>query len=456
VWGGIAYTRLGQQEDPTIPQRTAMLVTMFPGATASKVEELVSKQLERKISELKSIEEIKTESRPGISTLKIKQLPGSTATIDQQWDKVAPRFSRCSCPRGTSAVAEHDFGNTITLLLDWSVRPSRRPRCVARANLLQRSWRNCAGARFEQSRAVAAFSLISPGVSRGAQGRFEKLWPRAGLANKCGTPRTVVLLLTLTLDSAAALTEKFIADFTRTVTGTDASCFIPIFTQPLVLMGDEDPLPQIRAHAPPRYSYKTLELLARDFEDELKQVESVGKVTKVAIVQESVYLLYSDANLAGYGLTPKTVNDSIAARNAVIPGGTLRTEGRNFPVQLSGEYKTEHDMLGTIVGMSRQGAPVYLRDVFEVRRMYESPIPYKVDVLARNGESGPLDTRRAVMVAVEMRDGEIIRYFNRDVWKVADAMKQRSPEGLEFRVLSDSRPPSRIAFITSCAASSRR
>ena len=43
VWGGIAYTSLGQQEDPTIPQRTAMLVTQFPGATAVKVEQLVSK-----------------------------------------------------------------------------------------------------------------------------------------------------------------------------------------------------------------------------------------------------------------------------------------------------------------------------------------------------------------------------------------------------------------------------
>src|SRR5215468_6439263 len=82
VWGGIAYTRLGQQEDPTIPQRTAMLVVQFPGATASKVEELVAKPLERKISELKSIEEIKTEARPGIATLKIKQLPAPTGTID--------------------------------------------------------------------------------------------------------------------------------------------------------------------------------------------------------------------------------------------------------------------------------------------------------------------------------------------------------------------------------------
>ena len=213
--------------------------------------------------------------------------------------------------------------------------------------------------------------------------------------------------------------------------------FHPDFTQPILLMGDEDPLPQIRASAPPRYSYRTLELLARDFEDELKQVESVGKVTKVAIVQEAVYLLFSDANLAGYGLTPETVMGSIAARNAVIPGGTMRTEGRNFPVQLSGEYKTEQDMLGTVVGMSRGGAPVYLRDVFDVRRMYESPIPYKVDVLGRTGKDGSLDTRRAVMVAVEMRDGKIIRYFNEDVMKVVEAMKARMPEGLEFRVLSD-------------------
>jgi multidrug efflux pump subunit AcrB len=94
-------------------------------------------------------------------------------------------------------------------------------------------------------------------------------------------------------------------------------------------------------------------------------------------------------------------------------------------------------MLGTVVGMGRGGAPVYLRDVFDVRRMYESPIPYKVDVLGRTGATGPLDTRRAVMVAVEMRDGKIIRHFNEDVKKVVEAMKARMPEGLEFRVLSD-------------------
>jgi multidrug efflux pump subunit AcrB len=441
VWGAVAYTKLGQQEDPTIPQRTAMLVTVFPGATASKVEELVSKPLERKISELKSIEEIKTQSRPGISTMTIKQLPASTATIDQEWDKVRAKIQEVQLPEGTRQPwLNTDFGNTITLLFGLVSPPITDAECVARANLLRERLAEVRrGVPTTNHAAVAAFlPSVDENYLEVLRGRFETAVRSAGLAKEVRTVQGhSFILVDLVTSACRADLERFTADFTRRLTGTDRELWHPDFTQPILLMGDEDPLPQIRASSPPRYSYRALELLARDFEDDLKQVESVGKVTKIGIVQETVYLLFSDANLAGYGLTPETVMSSIAARNAVIPGGTMRSEGRNFPVQLSGEYKTEKDMLGTVVGMSRGGAPVYLRDIFDVRRMYESPISYKVDILGRTGTNGPLDMRRAVMVAVEMRDGKIIRYFNRDVLKVADTMKARMPEGLEFRVLSD-------------------
>ncbi len=475
VWGAVAYTKLGQQEDPTIPQRTAMLVTIFPGATASKVEELVAKPLERKISELDSIEEIKTTVRPSVVTMNIKQLPASKATIDQQWDKVRDKIAEVQLPDGTRQPwLNTDFGNTITLLFGLVSPPITEAECVARANLLRDRLADLrAGAPSNDRAAVAAWL---PGMDAKAletlRGRFEVAIQAAGLAKAVRTAQGHSFILAdLETTASRGDLEKFIAEFTRTFTGTDRELYHPDFTQPIVLMGDEDPLPQTRATAPPRYSYRTLELLARDFEDELKQVESVGKVTKVAIVEEAVYLLYSDADLAGYGLTPEGVMVSINARNAVIPGGTMRTEGRNFPVQLSGEYKTENDMLGTVVGMGRGGAPVYLRDVFEVRRMYESPISYKVDVLGRAGEergvhaasanerkgapeststsavqttvkrpegrAPELDTRRAVMIAVEMRDGKIIRHFNEDVMKLVERMKTRTPEGIEFRVLSD-------------------
>ena len=442
VWGAVAYTRLGQQEDPTIPQRTAMLVTVFPGATASKVEELVAKPLERKLSELKSIEEIKSTSRPGISTMTIKQLPGSTTTIDQEWDKARAKIMEVQLPDGTRQPwLNTDFGNTITLLFGLVSPPISEEECLARATLLRQSLAELRqGASASNRVAVAAFfpPSISQTYRETLRGRFETAIRSAHLAKDVRAIQGQSFVLTdLETPACRAELERFVADFTRKITGTDRELFHPDFTPLILLMGEEDPLPQIRTSAPPRYSYRTLELLARDFEDTLKQVESVGKVTKVAIVPEAVYLLYSDANVAGYGLTPENVMSAIGARNAVIPGGTMRTEGRNFPVQLSGEYHTERDMLGTVVGMNHGGAPVYLRDAFEVRRMYESPIAYQADVLGRTGDQGSLDTRRAVMVAVEMRDGRIIRHFNEDVMKVVETMKSRTPEGLEFRVLSD-------------------
>lgn len=482
LWGMVAYTKLGQQEDPTIPQRTAMLVTIFPGATASKVEELVAKPLERKISELDSIEEIKTTVRPSVVTMNIKQLPASEATIDQEWDKVRSKIAEVQLPDGARPPwLNTDFGNTITLLFALVSPPITEAECVARANLLRDRLAELRGGEPSTNRAAVAAWLPAMNAQslETLRGRFEVAIRAAGLGTAVRTTQGHAFILA-DLETAASRAdlEKFLAEFRRNVFGTDRELYHPDFTQPILLLGDEDPLPQIRASAPPRYSYRTLELLARDFEDELKQVESVGKVTKVAIVEEAVYLLYSDADLAGYGLTPEGVMFSINARNAVIPGGTMRTEGRNFPVQLSGEYKTEDDMLGTVVGMGRGGAPVYLRDLFEVRRMYESPISYKVDVLGRadvrpvsqpavpptskaatpgkveksadleirdiadlevcaTTKSAPLDTRRAVMVAVEMREGKIIRHFNADVRRLVDRMEARTPEGIEFRVLSD-------------------
>jgi multidrug efflux pump subunit AcrB len=442
VWGAVVYGKLGQQEDPTIPHRTAMLITMFPGATASKVEELVSKPVERKISELQSIEEIKSLSRPGISTLTIKMLPASAASIEQEWDKLRAKLQEVPLPEGARApLLNTDFGNTITLLFGLVSPPITDAECVARAALLRERLAELrGGGSAEHHAAVAVFfpPAIAQSYREVLRGRFETAVRAAGVADTVRTTQGFSFIMAdLETHASRVELERFIGEFTRNVTGTDRELYHPDFTAPLLWMGDEDPLPRIRASAPPRYSYRTLELLARDFEDSLKQIDSVGKVTRIGIVPETVYLLFSDANVAGYGLTPEMVMNSIAARNAVIPGGTLRTEGRNFPVQLSGEYRSEEDMLGTVVGVSRGGAPVYLRDLFEVRRMYESPIPYKVDVLGRSGNTGPLDTRRAVMVAVEMKDGRIIRQFNRDALNAAAALHARMPEGMEIRVLSD-------------------
>jgi multidrug efflux pump subunit AcrB len=135
LWGAISYTKLGQQEDPSIPQRIGLLVTQFPGATASKVEELVTKVIERHISELDSVEEITSRSRPGLSTLHIKLRPGSYSYIDVQWERLRSKAREVVLPEGCQQpFVASDFGSTITLLFGVVSPPASEAECIARAN----------------------------------------------------------------------------------------------------------------------------------------------------------------------------------------------------------------------------------------------------------------------------------------------------------------------------------
>lgn len=442
VWGALAYQHLAQQEDPTIPHREAMLVTNFPGATASKVEELISKPLERKISELESIEEMKTESRYGVSTIRIKQSPGSQMFIEQQWEKLRAKLHEVQLPQGAEQpFLNTDFGNTITLLLALTSPPITDAECVARTELIRTQLAELRGnAPLENHAAIVVFfpPQVAQSYRQFVRRSFETEIRKAHFAEQIQTRQGASFILAdLTTTADRDRIEKFVAEFTRQIVGSDLEMKDPDFTRPIVLIGAEDPLPAVRAAAPFRYSYRTLELLARDFEDSLKQLPPVGKVTKIGIVSETVYLLYSKFVVAGYGLSPEKVGDSIAARNAVIPGGTIRTEAHNFPVQLSGEFRDEKEMLGTVVGLSHSGAPIYLRDIFEVRRMYESPIPYKVDVFKRDAANGEMKQLRAVMVAVEMKEGQIIAQFDAAVRALVANRAPRLPEGIEVQTLSN-------------------
>ena len=388
-----------------------------------------------------STEEITSQSRPGVSILHIKLRPGSYSYTDVQWEKLRSKAREIVLPEGCQEpFVASDFGETITILFGVISPPASEAECIARANLIREQLADLRRGQPEGQRAavVAFFSAsVAQSYREVIARRFKTALDATGMAADVQTRQGQSFAMADVATSASREElQAFIAGFTRNVTGTDQENH-PDFTTPILLMGDEDPLPQVRAKAPPRYSYRALEDAADDFEDDLAQVESVGKVTRIGIVPETIYLLYSSASTAGYGLAPEAIAKAIAERNAIIPGGTLRTEGQNFPVQLSGEFHRESELLGTVVGIGKAGVPVYLRDLFEVRRMYEAPIPFKVDVFQREKPEAPLREHRAVMVAVEMKVGNIIGDFNRAVQVAAAKLRERLPEGMEIQAISD-------------------
>src|ERR1051325_2371812 len=69
IWGIYGYTHMPQRKDPDIPIKAALVVTPWPGASAQKVEELVTKPIEKIIASNNKISKIESISRSNSSVI---------------------------------------------------------------------------------------------------------------------------------------------------------------------------------------------------------------------------------------------------------------------------------------------------------------------------------------------------------------------------------------------------
>ena len=71
VGGIVSFFELGWLEDPEFTVKTAAIITVYPGASAEEVELEVTDRIELKLQEMQEIKRIYSESRPGLSIIKV-------------------------------------------------------------------------------------------------------------------------------------------------------------------------------------------------------------------------------------------------------------------------------------------------------------------------------------------------------------------------------------------------
>ncbi|MEM7758444.1 MAG: efflux RND transporter permease subunit [Cyanobacteria bacterium P01_A01_bin.40] len=87
AWGFSSFQALPRQEDPELVNRVAVVKTAFPGASAERVEALVTEVLEGEIAEIEEIDTLSSNSRVGFSTVTI-ELVESVKNAQPIWSKV--------------------------------------------------------------------------------------------------------------------------------------------------------------------------------------------------------------------------------------------------------------------------------------------------------------------------------------------------------------------------------
>src|SRR5262249_13171739 len=116
--------------------------------------------------------------------------------------------------------------------------------------------------------------------------------------------------------------------------------------------------------------------------------------------------------------------------------GQLEIEGKNLSIDPSGEFKSEKEIGDVIVTSSSSGAPVYLRDLADIVRGYDSPARF-LNYYNWRDTKGEWHRTRAVTLSVQMRSGEQINKFGESIDATLADLKKRLPDDLVMARTSD-------------------
>ncbi len=441
--GVYGYSRMPQRKDPEIPVRVAVAMCSWPGVKAEKVEELVTRKIEAKIAENEKIERIESTSSTGLSVVKVKLIEGLKST-GEIFDDINLKLSGIkNLPEGAGPIVFiKDFGDTATLMLTVASPKVGEVEVDLRAKELESVIRDLRSQSPKPEKGErASLAVVFPNLPEGRwverKGELlRKSWTRKQIAKDVllyNGPGLAVFDLTTTLDDAELMRElwAFLHEELH------ASEFSPDIWEPAVIVRDpQSARVKLAESSGSKYSLRDLEAFTDEIARTLNAVPVVSKVTRWGVQRETVFLEYSQERLASYGLQPSKIRDALGARNVILPGGVLEFEGKNLIVDPSGEFKSERELGETIISSTNSGAGTYLRDLVEMGRGYETP-PQNLNYLIRRDTEGNWQRLRAITLAVNMRSGEQIDRFSKDVDSALERVKERLPEDLVVERTSD-------------------
>ncbi|MBX5156966.1 MULTISPECIES: efflux RND transporter permease subunit [unclassified Rhizobium] len=82
--GAYAFVKLGRAEDPSFTIKTLTVTTVWPGATAREMQDLVAEPLEKRLQELTWYDRVETTTRPGYAFLTVTLKDSTPATAVEE------------------------------------------------------------------------------------------------------------------------------------------------------------------------------------------------------------------------------------------------------------------------------------------------------------------------------------------------------------------------------------
>lgn len=119
ICGFLAYKDMPKAQDPGFKIRTAQIITQLPGASAKRIEQLITDKIEKKVQEMPELDSVTSQSKTGISIINVN-IKESYSDLRPIWDKLRRKVEavRSELPADASAPdVNDDFGDVYGIVV---------------------------------------------------------------------------------------------------------------------------------------------------------------------------------------------------------------------------------------------------------------------------------------------------------------------------------------------------
>lgn len=440
LWGIYGYFNMPQRKDPDIPMRVAVALTPWPGSSAERVEQLVSKKVEAKIAENSSVTKIESISRTGVSVVYV-ELDEKLKDPSKDLDDIGLRLAAVNdLPDGAGPINfMRDFGDTSALMLTVASPKVGETEIHIRAERVRKAIQDARSKRSAPPRAFTLVTCYPPAIDQKLILRSLELFMK--YAAETRTLQNLQILSGsgfMAIDGDSPMSDQELVSYAMQFAKErlKVSEFHPDGWELVAIRDPAETEARLATVAGDKYSYKQLDQFTDLMEKTLRTIPIVSKVSRSGILQETVFLNYSQPRLAAYGLQTSQLPNLLKSRNIILAGGILEAEGKNLIIDPSGEFKNEKEIGDVLVSNTQNGSPVYLRDMVDITRSYDLPARY-LNFYNWKDANGNWHRSRAITLSVQMRAGQQIAEFGKAVDATLAELRTRLPEDLVMARTSD-------------------
>ncbi|MCQ2143347.1 MAG: efflux RND transporter permease subunit [Bacteroidales bacterium] len=152
----------------------------------------------------------------------------------------------------------------------------------------------------------------------------------------------------------------------------------------------------------------------------------MAKASIVGSQTEEIAVSLDREKISAYGIDPAGLFLEYQTATLSLPSGTFDTDYTSAPIHITGGVKQETEIADRIVYNDPSGSVIRLKDIAKRERRYRKPDSF----VAQNGNA-------CLVISVEMRPGNNIVAFGKEVDEVLDSYSRTLPDSVSITKITD-------------------